>query len=462
MAVARRSGMYESQAGDFSMCLAGEVILQRRLSVFREPQFLRLVELIRGSDAAALNLEGVVHEFQGPPGAKRHGLYWTAIAPQALEDLRWMGFNMVSNANNHALDYGEWALLNTIKECERAGLAHAGTGPTLRDARAPAYLDTPRGRVALIGVSGIANYPEAEESFRAGEQTPYHLGRPGVSGIGIEAENVVLGEDIRLLQKLGNELGIERQKESMRDLGMLLPEDSDKVQHLFGQKFVRGEARGRTTRPNAADLADVVRQVQEASRQAEWVIVSMHLHEDMFNDQPPQCQIDVARAVIDAGAHIFAGHGPHTPRGVEIYKGRPIFYGLGQFVLQVESIPKVTQRQQERYGLDYGSTPSEYILTQTKDETILFPPRKEYFQTILPICRWEGGRLKQIEVYPIELGFKTPWGARGRPVLAAPEDAAAILAHFGGVCAGLGTRLDIAGETGIIKPQASQQVVPCQ
>ena len=45
-----------------------------------------------------------------------------------------------------------------------------------------------------------------------------------------------------------------------------------------------------------------------------------------------------AKAAIDAGADAFLGTGVHVLRGIEIYKGRPIFYGLGEFFRQMDVV----------------------------------------------------------------------------------------------------------------------------
>ena len=101
--------------------------------------------------------------------------------PKLLEDLKWLGINLVSCANNHAFDYGEDGVLANLKHLDAAGLVHAGTGKNLAEARAPGYLDTPNGRVGLIA---------ATATFRpwnqAGEQRPDLRGRPGINPLGFQ------------------------------------------------------------------------------------------------------------------------------------------------------------------------------------------------------------------------------------------------------------------------------------
>ena len=94
----------------------------------------------------------------------RYGTY-AACDPAVIDDLKWMGFSMVSTANNHAVDYGEVGVLANIRNLKARAMPFAGTGGTLTEAAAPVYLDTPKGSVALIGVT--LTMPPADH--RAGE-----------------------------------------------------------------------------------------------------------------------------------------------------------------------------------------------------------------------------------------------------------------------------------------------------
>ncbi len=170
---------YQSEQGNFTIALAGDTMLTRKLTPFTEERFLRLREILRGADARFANLEGTVHTWdEGTPGITQ-GTFMTTD-PKLLEDLQWLGINLVSCANNHAFDYGEDGVLANLKHLDVAGMVHAGTGKNLAEARAPGYLDTPNGRVALVATTA---------TFRpwnqAGEQRPDLRGRPGINPLGL-------------------------------------------------------------------------------------------------------------------------------------------------------------------------------------------------------------------------------------------------------------------------------------
>jgi len=119
--------IYQAAKGDFAIALTGDSMLTRRLTLFKEERFLALRETLRGADAAFTNLEGTVHTWdEGTPGITQ-GTFMTT-EPKLLDDLKWLGVNLVSCANNHAFDYGEGGVLANIKHLNDAGIAHAGTG----------------------------------------------------------------------------------------------------------------------------------------------------------------------------------------------------------------------------------------------------------------------------------------------------------------------------------------------
>ncbi len=97
--------IYQSQSRDIRMLLAGEVMPSRHLTPFTEPDYLAAIELIRAADVGFTNLETVVRtRHEGTPAFTRGTPMTTP--PVLLDDLKWMGFNLLSTANNHMGDFG--------------------------------------------------------------------------------------------------------------------------------------------------------------------------------------------------------------------------------------------------------------------------------------------------------------------------------------------------------------------
>lgn len=124
-----------------------------------------------------MNLETTIHNFE-TYGAALSGGSWFCAEPRVLDDVKEFGFNMLTTANNHAMDYSHTGLLKTLEYLQAAGLPTCGTGRSLAEAAAPIYLDAPGGRYAVIGACSTF-YPDA----MAGEQTRTMPGRPGLNGL---------------------------------------------------------------------------------------------------------------------------------------------------------------------------------------------------------------------------------------------------------------------------------------
>src|ERR1700749_3924865 len=116
----------------------------RRISVRAEPAYLAVAGLLRGADVSIANSETLYHQFEGYPVADS-GLYGTYVAthPDVIDDLRWLGIDMVSTANNHCVDYGELGLLANLDNLDAHGLPCAGTGRSLTEAARPRHLPAP-------------------------------------------------------------------------------------------------------------------------------------------------------------------------------------------------------------------------------------------------------------------------------------------------------------------------------
>ena len=95
----------------------------------------------------------------------------------------------------------------------------------------------------------------------------------------------------------------------------------------------RGERAYVRTYVHEKDAEEILKSIRDASRRSDLTLFSLHTHEGIaenwYAQQPPEFIEKIARDAIDAGADAVIGHGAHFLRGVEIYKGRPIFYNLG-------------------------------------------------------------------------------------------------------------------------------------
>lgn len=206
-----------------------------------------LSKLIMSADVAFANLEYPVTS----KGSRYEDKSYTFRGdPESLSAIKGAGFDVLSLANNHIMDYGEKGLRDTLRQCRRIGLACAGAGMDLPSASMPAVIKRKGVTYGLLAYS--MTFPE---EFWAGS------GRPG------------------------------------------------------------------SAHP---DWAQVEQDISDARPKVDILMVSFHWGEELKSD-PKKYQVDFARHAISSGADMVLGHHPHIPQGIEIFKGRPIFYSLGNY-----------------------------------------------------------------------------------------------------------------------------------
>ncbi|MDT8759198.1 CapA family protein [Sphingomonas psychrotolerans] len=223
---------------------------------------------VRRADLAIAHLE-VPHTSRGTelagdvpaPGAP----------PENLAAIADAGFAMLSLAGNHIADCGPEGIEDTIARLDALGIAHAGAGATLVEARRPAIRDLGRRRVALLSYNCVG-----PEIGWAGED------RAGAAYLRVETA------------------------------------DGSPIAPAASLETASGEA----FEMLAADVA-------AARDEADIVLVALHKGIVHVPARLAPYERPLAQAAIDAGADAVLGHHAHIVRGVEFHSGRPIFHGLG-------------------------------------------------------------------------------------------------------------------------------------
>jgi poly-gamma-glutamate capsule biosynthesis protein CapA/YwtB (metallophosphatase superfamily) len=429
-----QAGQSAQSRAPLTLALTGDTIIMQRLQVFQEPEFTRLFDLIRGADAAFTNLETLFHDYEAAP-AHESGGTWMRTDPPILEELVWAGFDLVSRANNHAGDFGPLGSQITSRYVRDAGLVEAGVGNSLAEAREARFLETPKGRIALI--SAASTFPPHS---RAGNTRGDMPARPGLSPLRFTTTYVVTPERLADLRRVAAELSNT-------------PPGSGDALTFGGRRYVAGPSPGTRTEPDQRDVDEIARVVKSAASLAEIVIVSLHCHESGANRSVPADFIQVfARAVIDAGADVFVGHGPHVLRGVEIYKQKPIFYSLSNFIFQNETLLRMPEDSYEQYPLERGAQPADYLDARYDKDRRSFPADREYWDSIAAVTKWDGSTFFEAELHPITLGYQAPRSARGRPKLASGADAARILEMMVTRSKPFGATVTVRNGVGIVTP----------
>jgi poly-gamma-glutamate capsule biosynthesis protein CapA/YwtB (metallophosphatase superfamily) len=428
--------MYGTEGHNLTLAAVGDALVTRKFSMYEDPQFRALVDEIQDADVSFANLEVLLHDYkEGYPAAQSGGTYMRA-PPWIADELEWAGFNLFAAATNHAGDFSHGGMVATMDTLEKRNLAYAGLGRNLAAARAPTYIDTPAGRVALVAACTTIT-----PGSIAGEQRSDMQGRPGLSPLRLETRYTIPESVSESLRNLSQKLGLEAAKERRERLGFPVPgEDTDgfTLMNVGGETDIDFEVSDEFAihrEVNEDDAEAIHRQIAAARKQADWVIISLHAHEGtdaFFNDDSvPEFLETFAHDCIDGGADAFIGHGPHVLRGIEIYDDAPIFYSLGNFFMQNETVTRLPAEIYGRYDLDPAeSLPADLFDERIQDideKRIGFLSKRSFWETVLPICEYEDGQLETIRLYPLDLGYEEPRPRRGRPVLADDGTAEQIL-----------------------------------
>ena len=258
---------------EFRFAASGDAILNRRLRVFEEPTFQSVVEQVRRADLSVVNLETLLHEYEGYPAANAPGTYMQS-QPWVADELTWAGFDAFAVATNHAFDFGHGGMEATMRELEAREIPYAGLGPNLAKARAPAYVDTPAGRCALISVCSTIT-----PGSIAGQRGPDIGGRPGVAPLRLETRYQLPEEALSKLESISESLGLEDCKRRKAELGFPITgknDDAFRLLNLDGgahPAFEVSKEFAIRRRAEEDDVTAVEAQIQDAVCQADWVIV---------------------------------------------------------------------------------------------------------------------------------------------------------------------------------------------
>ena len=201
--------------------------------------------------------------------------------PEVAPGMKRNGFDIVSFASNHALDYGRVHFLNTIQYLRDAGLEVIGAGENEEDARKYSIIERDGTKIAFLGYCTIL-----PQDYWAQES------RPGMN----PARGHTYYEQIEHDQ----------------------PGTPCRI-HSWAHK---------------EDKARMLEDIKKAKRQADIVVVSMHWGIHFTEAEIAEYQFEYAHEAIDAGADLILGHHAHILKPIEVYKGKVIFYSLGNFAME--------------------------------------------------------------------------------------------------------------------------------
>jgi poly-gamma-glutamate synthesis protein (capsule biosynthesis protein) len=455
----------EIGVGDgFTLAAVGDCIISRPHSpmLARDSAFAAVVKILRDADAAFGNFEDTSIDLGGFKGSPHSWLGdWTLIAPPEIAaDLKTLGFDLFARANNHAFDWGLEGMVETDRRLAEAGLVHAGTGGDRGAARSARYLETGRGRVGLVSMA--STFPEFAEALDPRGGAP---GRPGLNALKTKRLTIVPAGTMRDLARLAGLLGPAKDcpapdavpSETPDPRAASVPPDQAPAElDLFGERFRLGPRAAYHYEIDPIDLRDNLQAIRLGKQHSDLMLATIHSHEEALGcGLPADFMRDLAHAAIDAGASVFLGHGIHYLGPIEIYKGRPIFYGLGNFFWGDIQQPMPGNLFEQYRDLLAGALGDPDKATEADLGALLNARdfvQDRYFQTIVAVTRYERGRAAEIRLVPVDLGYGMRLTKSGVPRLASPATARAILERLQRLSQPYGTTIRIEDNVGIIRP----------
>ena len=377
-----------AQSAPITIVLTGQSMIRSDLRATK-PAALPVMKGLLNGDVVLTNLEAAIAE----PGETIQEGRGFLTPPEALDALTTLGFNLLALSGNHAFDLKETGIRNTLRETDRRQIAHAGTGNNIVEAAAPTYLQTPKGTIALVASgSGL---------IAAGA-------RATVERAGVNELRVLAGD---------------RENEATDDL-----------------------PGAPANTPNPEDAHRILQSIRDARQRAGLVIVYQHNHvfanrsfstiftEGMLERLTPNpWLVKWTHDEIDAGADIVVMHGAPLLHGVEIYRGRPIFYDLGNFIYNVP--PTLT----------YIDEPMAW---ESVVATVQFQMRSLTSISFRPVVLNNLGE-GQPDVHN-EYASNQFLHTRGLPTPATGTRAGYILQRLADASKPFGTRMEIKGETATV------------
>jgi poly-gamma-glutamate synthesis protein (capsule biosynthesis protein) len=267
----------------------GDLVLERDDA---GPLLAPAAELLRGADLVIGHLEiphvqsGVVQTTDVPA---------LPGPPTALDALADAGFGILTLAGNHVYDFGPEGMRETVRHCRERGMRTVGTGETIDEAFAPVIEDVAGTRVAVLSVNCVGPRESRATTLK-----------PGAAYV-------------------------------------------DVITHYEPRNANPGGPPRVDTFVDPASLGRFIAAVEDAAAQADVVIVALHKGLVHVPVEIAAYERQIAHAAVDAGATAVVGHHAHIFKGVEIYRGRPVFHGLGNFATVTAAL-STTDRAPERSG----------------------------------------------------------------------------------------------------------------
>ncbi|MCQ2387584.1 MAG: CapA family protein [Clostridia bacterium] len=371
-------------------------------------------------DLKMTNLETNLSDFEYFPNEYSGGT-WINVRRKYFKYLKGYGFDFYGTANNHCMDYAFDGLMSTVRTLDKNKVKHAGTGCSLEEAEKPAIFTKNGKKIAVFAVDCLYT-----NRSKAGMETRWLKSRPGVNYLRTNYTYNVSETQLKQLKSIAKDTHINFSREQSIATGYALP-DKEGTLNFGGINFTT-DKNVPVSSCNKTDLKRICDNVKRAKKENDYVFILVHCHDDdrKAHSTPAEYMVEFSHALIDSGVSAVFGGGCHELRGIEIYKGLPIFYSLGDFIYQGMRVEILPADFMTMYGVNKNATAEEGLKARSQGGKIGLQTQEKNFITILPRVEFTGKKMTNLSLIPVKLGFKCNKMMEGLPYIAKGEEAKKI------------------------------------
>jgi len=308
--------------------------------------------------------------------------------PKNVPAIGRAGFKVISVASNHSHDYGHEAFLDTIQHLRDNGMRVIGGGKDIEDARKPAIFDVKGTKIAFLACNSIL-----QPGYEARRK------RPGMVPL--------------------------------------------RVKTFYEQlDWQAGTPPKIWTIPNPDDVTALLDDIKKAKQQADLVFVAMHWGVHYMVGHVAMYQYEVGHKVLDAGADVILGHHPHNLNTIEMYKGKPIFYSLGNFAFDYRT---PTEYADDPYMIAQKELYKSLLDTDPSYQATQYPAVSR--ATMIANFYVSGGKIEKLTFLPAMANVD------GQPEIVSPssKEGKQVIALQTELCRNHNTQLEVEGKEVVLK-----------
>jgi poly-gamma-glutamate capsule biosynthesis protein CapA/YwtB (metallophosphatase superfamily) len=491
----------------FTVVAVGDMLHTIPISKMDDPNVQYLMNVLRSADMTVADNENTIVDHDTFSGPISH----MEAPPSVADDWANMGIKAVTKANNHTWDNGDEGIWQDFRELDRVGIIHVGVDKTTAEARLARYVPTPKGIVGVVGVyadngrqiyglplSGtitvtpdqltqlrrmrdsivarrsevgnpIALPPTDAEATTSVFGLTFKAGAPGAT----DADATALAKRVKSVLDRHGVISTKMNVLNLTTYYGVTASQMAQLRAIAGDKGTGDKLSAWNVNFKIApgpgeysydmdrqDERDILREIRTGKQDSDLEVATIHWHQNRFAYQhysfdhyPADFEISFAHDAIDQGADVFVGHGVHTIKGVEIYKGKPIFYGVSNFVLMEQRF--LSWRDT---GAHPQTPPAGPIVGEAEENERHWGWMElpDNYEALVASSHFENGKLTEVRIYPVDLGrdrggLSRPGSQLGVPKRPSPEMARDILTRVAEYSKPFGTKIEIEDGVGVIR-----------